>query len=112
MSLPANMTTDSALEHFLRAHGVLRRLSAGKPFVATLGAPAMARVAAGKVIYLGGYYQLAIRGDGEHRLEIGFVCSRRPDMGDWSFIADSARPLCTAADLRSACATLAHLTAA
>jgi hypothetical protein len=111
MGLPAYVRQDDALSHFLRAHGVLRRLAAGRPFLARIGAPAMAKSVSGKVIFLSGYYQLAIRTGSNEGLEVGLLCSRRPDMKDASFMAGNARPLNSVADVQDVCTALDRLTA-
>jgi len=106
---PADVSQDAALLRFLKAHGLLRRVASGRPFVAALGAPAAARPRReGNVVHLGGYCRLAIRRRSDGVLEIGVLHGRRPDLVDAAFADESARALGGWADLRAACRDLAQ----
>jgi hypothetical protein len=112
VSVATAAVQDPALLRFMKAHGLLRRVASGRPFVAALGAPATARRRreAGNVLHLDGYYRLAVRRRGDGALEVGLLHGRRPDLADAAFRDDSAQLLAGWADLRAACRTLSQLT--
>ncbi len=96
MRIPPGVILDDALFRYLRASGLLGRISAVTPFVARLETPVPAlrqEAANPNVVHFGGYRQLAIRRANDERLEVGYVHARRADMVDAAWMHPSARPL-------------------
>ena len=104
--------TAGALQRFLGAHGLARRVASGRPFTASVGAPAAApyRRLAGNVLALPGTYQLAVSRSGDGALVVGLLYGRRSDLRDATLL--SSRALRSVEDVRTTCAELDRLTGA